>query len=324
MPNDHENANDPILQRLIEASNESDRQNETDSLVSSRALPTIERVLTARLRRSKLAFGDIKEDLVADVIVKLLRRLDRLGQEPETSPIRSFDDYVAVVTYHAFDDFMRRTFPARSSVFHKVRYLLTHDSKFAMWDVDQRQYCGRAEWRGREDGLRSPESLEALRTSGQSDDLRAVLIEIFDLARRPIELSPLVTIVMSSWDGAEVPPLVQEDRSDPLARLENIQVLRFLWSEIRQLPVRQRIALLLNLRDSAGDSVARLLPMTGVASIDEIADALEMTDFPEVWASLPLDDLRIASLLQLSRQQVINLRKSARERLARRMARSYE
>jgi hypothetical protein len=323
MPSDDENATDPILRGLIAASTESDRQSETDRLVSSHALPVIERVLTARLRRSKLAFGDVKEDLIAEVIVKLLRRLDRLAQEPET-PIRSFEDYVAVVTYHAFDDFMRRTFPARTSLFHRVRYLLTHDPRLAMWDLDQKQYCGLAEWKGREDGLRSADKFEIDQVKHRPQDLRALLLSLFAVARRPIELSSLVTLIMACWDGAELPQLIQGDRTDPLARLENIQVLRFLWAEIRQLPIRQRIALLLNLRDSEGDSVARLLPLTGVASVDEIAEALELGDFQDLWASLPLDDLRIASLLQLTRQQVINLRKSARERLARRMARSYE
>jgi hypothetical protein len=38
-----------------------------------------------------------------------------------------------------------------------------------------------------------------------------------------------------------------------------------------------------------------------------------------IWNDLPLEDIRIAELLQLTRQQVINARKSARERLARRL-----
>jgi hypothetical protein len=41
--------------------------------------------------------------------------------------------------------------------------------------------------------------------------------------------------------------------------------------------------------------------------------------FAELWPQLPLDDATIAGLLNLTRQQVINLRKSARERLARRL-----
>ena len=60
--------------------------------------------------------------------------------------------------------------------------------------------------------------------------------------------------------------------------------------------------------------------MTGVASIRRIADALELdhAGFAELWPTLPLDDRDIAERLGLDRQQVINLRKSARARLARR------
>ena len=86
------------------------------------------------------------------------------------------------------------------------------------------------------------------------------------------------------------------------------------------LPLRQRRALLLNLRDETGAGAIELFPMTGVASIRRIADALELdyTGFAELWPSLPLDDRDIAARLGLDRQQVINLRKSARARLARR------
>ena len=41
--------------------------------------------------------------------------------------------------------------------------------------------------------------------------------------------------------------------------------------------------------------------------------------FAELWNDLPLEDSAIAQLLGITRQQVINLRKTARERLARRM-----
>jgi hypothetical protein len=38
-----------------------------------------------------------------------------------------------------------------------------------------------------------------------------------------------------------------------------------------------------------------------------------------VWNDLPIEDARIAELLGVTRQQVINARKSGRERLARRL-----
>ena len=53
----------------------------------------------------------------------------------------------------------------------------------------------------------------------------------------------------------------------------------------------------------------------------QLAAALEINvaDFVSIWTELPLEDVRIADLLGLTRQQVINARKSGRERLARRL-----
>jgi hypothetical protein len=58
----------------------------------------------------------------------------------------------------------------------------------------------------------------------------------------------------------------------------------------------------------------------GVASFREVAEALETTpeELAGLWNRLPLEDLEIATRLGLERQQVINLRCTARERLARR------
>ena len=96
--------------------------------------------------------------------------------------------------------------------------------------------------------------------------------------------------------------------------------LAHLWGEIGELPPNQRMALLLNLRDQSGDSALRLFPALGIASIRQIAGAMELdaNEMALLWPRLPLDDLELAQMLQLSRQQVINLRKSARQRLARR------
>ena len=53
----------------------------------------------------------------------------------------------------------------------------------------------------------------------------------------------------------------------------------------------------------------------------EIAAALEIPerDLARLWPDLPLDDLWIAARMGITRQQVINLRKSGRARLARRL-----
>jgi DNA-directed RNA polymerase specialized sigma24 family protein len=97
--------------------------------------------------------------------------------------------------------------------------------------------------------------------------------------------------------------------------------LRELWYEIRQLPPRQAAALILNLRDADGEGAIALLPLTGTASMREIAQTLEIPAgaLAELWNRLPLDDATIARQLGVPRQQVINLRQAARKRLARRL-----
>jgi len=125
---------------------------------------------------------------------------------------------------------------------------------------------------------------------------------------------------------------VGEDGDDPLGRLpdpapdaalalERRTHLSLLWQEIRQLPQRQAVALILHLRDGQGSAAVALLPLTGIASLRDVArvTGLEPERLAEIWNRLPLEDSAIAGLLQVTRQQVINLRKSARERLARRM-----
>ena len=75
-----------------------------------------------------------------------------------------------------------------------------------------------------------------------------------------------------------------------------------LWQEISSLPLRQRIALLLSLRDAQGAALLWVFPLTGVASIRHIARTLEIPDreLAELWSRLPLDDLTLGARLGLS------------------------
>jgi hypothetical protein len=90
---------------------------------------------------------------------------------------------------------------------------------------------------------------------------------------------------------------------------------------VRQLPFSQRAALLLNLRDRQGRGCLALFPALGIATFRQMAEALEMSaeKLAELCNGLPLEDAKIAELLQVTRRQVINARKSARQRLTRRL-----
>ncbi|HYR28103.1 MAG TPA: hypothetical protein VEU30_06525, partial [Thermoanaerobaculia bacterium] len=85
---------------------------------------------------------------------------------------------------------------------------------------------------------------------------------------------------------------------------------------------RQRAALLLNLREPDSGNAVLLFVILGIADLDTIAEAIGITrdELAAIWDQLPLDDLTIAARLGITRQQVINSRRSARERLARRIS----
>ena len=102
---------------------------------------------------------------------------------------------------------------------------------------------------------------------------------------------------------------------------ENRELAQSLWLEVQELRPSQRVALLMNLRDVKGNNAVALLLLAGIATFNEIAQAMGISAerLSEIWNDLPLADNQIAEVLRVSRQQVINLRKSARERLQRRM-----
>ena len=156
------------------------------------------------------------------------------------------------------------------------------------------------------------------------------------LADAPLEIDELVGLMAEVWGVRDAPMQsisdevdyapINRSSSDPGQRpgeaLDHRARLRKVWDEILQLPVRQRTALLLNLRDEQGGAAITLLPMLRLATIEHIAAVLEIPaeELAEVWDQLPLEDAAIASRLGATRQQVINLRKCARVRLARRLA----
>jgi hypothetical protein len=145
-------------------------------------------------------------------------------------------------------------------------------------------------------------------------------------------------------EGVEQPPLDPPDTGlTPEGEAIQRQYLEKLWQEIGKLGRHERLVYLLNFRDADGD--IELFIWKGIAGIEQIGEVLNITDeqFARVWEALPLaaetrvevqttnhyhtkfavlyvyiplEDLLIAKLLGGERQQVINLRKGARRKLA--------
>jgi hypothetical protein len=271
------------------------------------------------------------EDMASQVRVDLLARFRQLKAPGGASPIANVPAYIASAAHHAAHAHLRSRFPQRHRLKTKLRYLLSTESRFAIWEADRDWLCGLSDWRGR--AAAKPEQMERWNDARRHSDPDAQVAAILERVGAPLPLDDLAGMLAEVWGVSgrvasldDIAPIATGAHQDPAALFERRVWLERLWTEIRELPVNQRAALLLYIRLEDGSSAMFLFPVMGVASMRQIAAALEMPAdaLAAIWNALPLDDLATAAHLGVSRQQVINYRKSARERLIRRMRDFFE
>jgi RNA polymerase sigma factor (sigma-70 family) len=319
-------------------------------LIAAHAEPVINGVIRYKLRLGSSG-GDAKaeaEDLRQEAIAQLLNRLQKFRADAEAHSIKDLHGLAATIAYRLCALWMRRQFPERRALRNRIQYLLTRQAGFAIWREDpndenesKRLVAGFAAWKGRRPPagaaslgrLSQDEKLLDALGGGRATGLNDALAAVFNQVGAPVEFDELVKMMADllqiedrMFESIDADPgdngFDMADREADVAwRVEKRIFLQRLWDEVRQLPRQQRVALLLNLRDSEGRGCIALLPALGIATFRRLAEALEMSaeGFAEVWNETPLEDAKIAELLRLTRQQVINARKSARERLARRL-----
>ncbi len=277
-----------------------------ERLLSEHAAPMIQRIVLSKVPRPA------SEDVQHDVLVDLITRLQQLKRSGMPDSIGDFSAYSAVAAYHACRQYYRRSFPERYRLGTRVRYLLARHPRFAIWKTSGGTWvCGKRE-------------VPVTESKAEDRALRSTAREIERLVERILEESdtPLAfEELLAHLTAAQQVGTTQPDANSVEKRLTQRDWIRELWCEIGQLPLPQRISLLLSMRDDDGNSGLILFPMVGVASLRQIAMGLAMPaeDLARLWGCLPLNDQRIGEHLRLDRQRVINLRKSARERLSRRV-----
>jgi RNA polymerase sigma factor (sigma-70 family) len=306
-------------------------------IVEQQAAPLIRRIVRAKFAsRYESAHTDI-EDVCSDAVVSLLSSLDQFRESGTENAIGDFDAFVAVIAYRACSNHFRRRYPEFHCLRNRLRYTLQNHRDLGIWQEDGDWLCGLQRWQPGQ-GRPVPAAVhpdDAQLTGGlkqgHRDDPGRLMSEIFRIAGGPLQFDTMVRVVAHWWGVVDSPETVEIDTlpvmdSAPLpdAGLEQRQWLQTLWAEILELPPRQRAALLLNLRDGSGSCATTVFVATGVAGLHQLAAALDMPveEFAELWRDMPLDDLRIGERMGIARQQVINLRKCARERLARVFVRS--
>ncbi|HEY6330268.1 MAG TPA: hypothetical protein VI756_13090 [Blastocatellia bacterium] len=318
------------------------------------AHPLAKEIIASRLgRENALArtdpdFHDI-EDVCNEVAIQLLNRLRRIKASASSEFLTDFRAYVAVSAYNACHHYLRRKYPERYRLKNRLRYVLTRDGCFALWETSGRWFCGLSEWRGKRQTVPDEEVIHLIRNhsdlvaqssaviEGELGPARALLEVLFVRIQSPVEFDILVGELLSASPQPGLVPITGSSSngatigrdhaavivSPEVDRVDQQLYLQRVWSEIEALPAKQRAALLLNLRDPQGQELLTLLTEARGASLTQMADALGIstTRVAELWGRLPIDDAQIAQELGVTRQQVINLRLSARRRLARRMNR---
>jgi hypothetical protein len=298
-----------MLAEFLECSHAGESERLLERLIHEQATPIVERIVSFKVR------GGPAEDVRGDVLADLIGRLRELKESADRKIIRDFRSYTAVAAYNRCHEYYRRCFPQRHRLENRLRYLLGSHARLALWlGPDGEWICG--DKAGGEQPVVTENRGEAVR-----------LVEtIVEEHRAPMPFDDLVNRVARHLGISDWPDPSGSDRAQESASVETKLMqrdgLRLLWREISRLPLSQRISLLLNIREEGGGAALTLLPLTGVATVGEIAAMLEMpeAELAELWPGLPVDDLRIAARLSLNRQQVICLRRSARERLRRAVA----
>jgi hypothetical protein len=336
---------DPVLAPFMQCRDSAEATRLLGELMTIHAEPVIRGVIRRKFRNARTA--DEFEDVASEARVLVIAQLNEIHSDRGARTIGNFASYTAAVAFHACHQRIRQKHPEWTRLRNRVRYVLEHHLSLKIWRWHDGDWlCGLYTWEGdnrkEESDQRFVRILDhpqdwTFKQQDERNDLAALVGAIFRKVGGPVELDGLVTVVAALWgirEPGDSKASASNENADPLGLLPSPGVdaetviiqrskLAGLWKEMCELPVRQRCALLLNLRDESGNGVIETLPYSGVAiaSIRQVAAALEMpaSELAALWNLLPLDDVTIAHRLGITRQQVINLRKCARERLGRRL-----
>lgn len=333
---------DPLLKPFLESPDEEAARTHLSELLERHASPLVRDVVRGQVPGRTGGSVDAS-DVHAGVLLRLTAHLWalRAEAEAEAEPLASFTGYVAAAAHNACHAFFRNRYPQRSRLRNKLRYVLTRDAGLALWPGERHVWlAGRSAWKDRP---ASAEAAERLADAGSRlgprpfPELVRLLIDqaggpcrldqLAEAAARVLGVSDEAVSLSEESEAASSLESRLADQAPSLGeRIDSRRYLERLWSEICELPSHQRAALLLNLRDEGGGGMLGLLPLTGIASQARIAEVIGLGEdrLADLWPRLPVDDAWIAGELGVSRRQVINFRKCARERLARRMRRGDE
>lgn len=326
---------DPVLEPFLNAPLESAAEHDALRTLIEQVTPVMEGVVRGKVGAT-IALHE-REELLSEAVLQLLKRLQEIKPDRARHTIANFNGYAAVTMFNVVHAYLRRAHPERQRLRNHIRHVIRKSPRFALWQAPSGLVvCGFAGSEGA--GECSDAELDRVPPLApvpavtwndviSRPQLTRAIEHVFEHARKPVEIERLVEKIAELFRLQVTPAqAATAERIDETASVESSLVYRSalleVWREIELLPARQRIALLLSLRDENGSAIASLLILLRIATFDRLAATVELTrdELAALWDQLPLADMLIAERLGLTRQQVINLRKSARDRLGRRLS----
>ncbi len=335
---------DRLLWRFLNASQPQQIKRELEYLLEKEVQPLLRAQLWKRMRGGTGDTDRDVEDLVCDAQAAVLEKLYALHAR-ECLPIRSLRGYVRQVAQNSWHRLLRDRYPRRAALSDRVLYLIGKGIGFARWEgAEGETLAGFEAWarEGKNALVSRPLSLltqsplqawEAAAPMYGSDtrQLPEIMAALFNWLGHPIEIDLLINSLAVILHVQDAPAASLDDEQQSLFQpadsvstereAESRLFLQSVWREMGSLSLAERMALLLNLRDTEGRGIIALFPITGIAALTDIAALLEMppAKLAALWEKLPLDDNSIAQMQGVTRQFVINRRKEAHRKLARKI-----
>src|SRR5215510_255139 len=269
---------DSLLAPLLLKAEDEEADEFLARLIAAHAEPIINGVIRYKLRLDSRGGDAEAEDLRQEAIAQLLTRLQKFRADAEAHSIKDLRGMAATIAYCLCARWMRRQFPERHALRDRIQYLLTRQAGFAVWrenpndeNESKRLIAGFAAWKGRRTlagavSLRrlsqDEKLLDALGGGGRAMKLNDALAAVFNHVGAPVEFDELVKMMADllqikdrMFESIDAVPGdgafdLADREADVARRVEKRVFLQRLWDEVRQLPRQQRVALLLNLRDT--------------------------------------------------------------------------
>ncbi len=338
---------DNLLLPYLRASNESERQQCLDELVTVRAAPIVRQILRRRLGFYVTSQGinehnQDAEDLYQEAMTRIVQVLHELQTPSTTTDIVSYEHYVARVAANICIDFLRTKSPARTRLKDSLRDLFRRHKDLVSWEYESEILCGFAVWRHTGKTVFSEQAsrdievkLESFRAARFADEdvrtapLPQIAAELFDWIGGPVEIDVLVRMMASLLDVREQPIESLDELVTPLwddfggsapsseSTLQAKELLERLWRAIKRLPREQRDAFCLGFEDQAGQDLFSVLLAAGVVTLKDLAKGLgrSVEEVGRLRMRVPMDSAAVAAELNASRDNVYKWRFRAVQRL---------